>query len=285
MKKKLKKVISLIVVLLAAGSIYSQDTLPKFTLTDRGGRVTISWVNPYENLTQLNVQRSYDSLRNFATIYSATSPQLPQNGYTELKPATNRIYYRIFYAFEGGSYFFSKPIRAGGSAITSAVPGGIRDAANTRDLTNNAFSTVVPGDKRVVTIKLKDAIFRTLSVNAFRNFRDSILLQTRDTIYTIDESTIGITPYIAVAAYKTSSYVYINKDGFINIAVPQVNEKKYHIKFFEADGESLFEISNVKESPLILDKSNFIHSGWFLFELYEENKLKEKNKFYVPKDF
>ena len=267
-----------------AGKLFSQDTLPKFTLTERGDRVTISWVNQYHRLVQLNVQRSYDSLRNFSTVYSAPSPELPQNGYTELKPATNRIFYRIFYVLEGGAYYFSKATRATGTNTVTTTT-DTKDVSASRDLTNGAFNNVIPGDRRIVTIKVRDTVFRRLSVNSFRYFRDSILRVTKDTIYTVNDSIIGLSKYVPIAAYRTSAYVYINKDGFINIAVPAVNEKKYQIKFFEADGASLFEISNVKESPLILDKANFIHSGWFQFELYEDNKLKEKNKLYVPKDF
>jgi len=34
-----------------------------------------------------------------------------------------------------------------------------------------------------------------------------------------------------------------------------------------------------------LDKANFLHAGWFRFELYENGQLKEKHRFYIPKDF
>lgn len=281
----MKKIISLILVLFTTATLFSQDTLPKFTLAERGDRVTISWTNPYQSLVQLNVQRSYDSLKNFSTIYSATSPELPQNGYTDVKPATNRIFYRIFYVLEGGSYFFSKSKRATGTTYTGTATNEERDVPVTRDLTNGAFTNIVPGDKRIVTVKINQAAVRRLSVNAFRNFRDSILRQTKDTLYLMNDSLVGVSPYRMIEAYKTSAYVYINKDGYINVAVPFVNEKKYSLKFFEEDGTPLFEIHNVKDSPLILDKANFIHAGWFLFELYEDNKLKEKNRLYVPKDF
>jgi hypothetical protein len=61
--------------------------------------------------------------------------------------------------------------------------------------------------------------------------------------------------------------------------------KSYSIKFFEEDNSPLFEVKQVKEASLVLDKANFLHSGWFKFELYEDGKLKEKNKFFIPKDF
>ena len=269
-----------------AGKLFSQDTLPRFTLTERGDRVTISWVNNYQSLIQLNVQRSYDSLKNFSTIYSAASPELPQNGYTDVKPATNRTFYRIFYVVSGGSYFFSKSKRAG-----SSVNGGIatepaaRENTALRDMTNLILANAVPGDKRMITVKTKDVVFRRVSVNSFRNLRDSILRLTKDTIYAINDTLATINEYRMIDAYRTSLHIYVNKDGFINVALPLVNEKKYNVKFFEENGVALFEIANVKESPLILDKANFIHSGWFQFELYEDNKLKEKNKLFIPKDF
>src|SRR5205085_10522519 len=116
--------------------------------------------------------------------------------------------------------------------------------------------------------------YRRLSINSFRNFRDSILMQTRDTLYLINDTSVGLSKYVMLPSYKSSMYVYVNKDGYINVSLPAVNEKKYHLKFFEEDGTSLIEIPAVKESPLMLDKANFVHSGWFIFELYEDNKLK-----------
>ena len=40
-----------------------------------------------------------------------------------------------------------------------------------------------------------------------------------------------------------------------------------------------------KETALTLDKTNFYHAGWFTFELYNDEKLVEKHKFYLAKDF
>ena len=54
--------------------------------------------------------------------------------------------------------------------------------------------------------------------------------------------------------------------------------------FYEEDGTELFRIKTIKEPELILDKTDFIHAGWFSFELFEDDKLKERNKFYLSKD-
>jgi hypothetical protein len=278
----LKKVVTLFLLVFVAGNLFSQDTLPKFTLVERGDRVVISWVNPFANLVQLNVQRSYDSLRNFVTIFSPTSPALTQNGYTDSKSSsTTKVFYRIFYVVQGGEYFFTKSKRAGG---TTSIQFATRDltysTTNTAKLTN-----IDPNDNRLVTIKLKDAVLSQLPAFAFKHFKDSILRQTRDTLFAINDSLVSIHPFVLREVWKASNYIFVNKDGYINISLPKVEERRYHVKFFEENGSSLFEINHVRESPLILDKSIFIHSGWFLFELYEDTKLKEKNKFYLPKDF
>ncbi len=271
----MKRLVSLVIVIFFTGRLLAQDTLPHFTIVERGDKVVISWVNPYQNVVQLNVQRSFDGQRNFSTIYTATSPELPQNGFTDLRMPTNRIFYRIFYVLEGGRYFFSVVKRVGAATDYTAL----------RDIKNLNLSNVSATDKRIVTIKIKDTTYREIPAYSFRAFRDSVLRLTKDTMFAVNDSLVILNPYIAREAFRTSMYVYVNRDGLINLSLPLVNDRKYQVKFFEENGTPLFEIDHLKESPLILDKTNFIHAGWFLFELYEDNKLKEKNKFYVPKDF
>ncbi|HEV7622315.1 MAG TPA: hypothetical protein VGO09_11295 [Flavisolibacter sp.] len=82
-----------------------------------------------------------------------------------------------------------------------------------------------------------------------------------------------------------SFYIYTNKDGYIFISLPDAERKKYHVKFYDADDNFLFEIKNIRQPALTLDKTNFIHAGWFRFELYSDDKLIENNKIYLPKEF
>jgi hypothetical protein len=82
-----------------------------------------------------------------------------------------------------------------------------------------------------------------------------------------------------------SKFVFTNKDGYIRISLPEDEDKKYSIKFFTSEDAPLFELKEVKERNFRIDKSNFYHAGWFKFELYENGELKEKNKFYLQKEF
>jgi hypothetical protein len=85
--------------------------------------------------------------------------------------------------------------------------------------------------------------------------------------------------------FTPSVHVYTHKDGYVRINLPDDEDKKYSIKFFEEDERFLFEIKDIKERTFKIDKTNFYHAGWFRFELYEGDILIEKHKFYLQKDF
>lgn len=85
--------------------------------------------------------------------------------------------------------------------------------------------------------------------------------------------------------FVPSFYVYTNKDGYVFINLPDAEKQKYRIKFYEEDESFLFELKSIRETGLTLDKTNFMKAGWYLFELYNEEKLIEKHKFYLAKEF
>jgi hypothetical protein len=147
--------------------------------------------------------------------------------------------------------------------------------------------------EKTVYIKLKDSVIGRLSGKMIAAFRDSILSKTKDTILFVHADTVLIKSYIAPIVpikevkevYKISTYVFTAKDGNVNISLADAARKKYSVKFFEQDNTPLLEIKEIKDFLLIVDKVNFVHAGWFRFELYEDGKLKEKNKLFIPKDF
>ena len=96
---------------------------------------------------------------------------------------------------------------------------------------------------------------------------------------------IGINNKARPDVFIPSIHVNTQKDGYVRINLPDDEDKKYSIKFFEEDGTFLFELKEIKERTFKIDKTNFYRSGWFRFELYEKNKLIEKHKFYLEKEF
>lgn len=88
-----------------------------------------------------------------------------------------------------------------------------------------------------------------------------------------------------VIPWKPSNYIYTTADGNVNIRLPEAPKKKYLVKFFEPSGAFLFEVEQVAEPFLILEKAIFMHAGWFNFEIYENGKLLEKWNLYIPLNY
>ena len=210
---------------------FAQDTLPKFTVknlgNDREGNpsIVISWINRFDTLTQISIQTSHDSLKNYRTLVSLTDPNAKQNGFADKRAPNDHMFYRLFIVKGNGEYFFS------------AVKRPYLDTAR----------TITPIET-VVAKKSPD-------------------------------------PVVKRPEFTPSFYVYTNKDGYVYINLPDAEKKKYRIKFYEEDNNFLFEVKNIRHTGLTLDKTNFLHAGWFKFELYNEEDLVERHKFYLGKEF
>lgn len=224
---------------------HAQDTLPRFTAKYiNDNRIIIEWINRLENVKQISIQRSTDSLRNFKTILTVPDPSNPQNGYADTRMSAARVFYRLYIMMDKGMFLFS-----------------------------NTKSPVWDTSKHEISSKRLTSAPEKLALN----------------LPVIPGDTIARGSLAAnkpkVEAWAPSKFVYTYRDGYIRISLPAEAEKKYSLKFFTADNQPLFEIHEVKQRNFKLDKTNFYRSGWFLFELYEDGKLKEKNKFFLPKEF
>ena len=219
----IKSVFIIIFLVVFQKLAFSQDTLPKISVTQIGTKVLVSWTNPYTSVTNIGIQRSYDSLKKFTTIGSVLNVKAASNGFVDAKEFIPPQYYRLFISFEGGTYIFTeshRPVKDTAKAVPEAVP-----------------VTVLP------------------------------------------EVTKPVQTW-----FMPSKEIYTGKDNNIVMFLPDAEKKKYSVKFFEDDGTFLFEIPRITESYLTVDKVNFIHSGLFRFELFDNRVLIERHKFYIPKD-
>lgn len=218
MFKRWITVVFTVIILKAA----AQNPLPDFSVDSLGkNRTRISWVNTFgEGVIQLNVQFSYDSIKNFKTLFTSPSPQLPQNGYVDVRPNGGKMYYRIFYAFAGGSYTFTKSKSIGTGPVLQS------DEAN-----------------------------------------NNIIIQP------------------PVDYNSPSRYIVLNAHGFPEIRLADADGKKYKVLFFDENHTPLFTLTKVTGPTLVIDKTNFLHAGTFYFEIYNGDKLVEKNRIYLAKEF
>ncbi len=425
----------------------AQNVLPDFSARElTKGKIQISWENPFPSCIQLAIQRSADSSKDFRTIFSSQSPELPANGFVDNKPMpVARSYYRIFYVLKGGDYYFSKvhvvettPVKTTPEKpVTKPLPVPkpekpreeiktppvkmdmvtiylkktelfrftraeylhFRDSINTKtkdalhkinehaiewkpskkankkeltivygpngimrelnkknyakfkdsvftktkdsltrldewhvlfrpfvlkakeyidiylndnflmevetvlykkfkdsiatktkdtvysiNKTRSDIHPFIPKPKEYIQIFRNDSLLVRLEAALYKRFRDSVAARTKDTIYSVDNNRADIHPFVPKYVWKPSVYVFTNAQGYVSIVLPLFKQHKYHIIFYEEDGSELFRIKTIKEGELVLDKANFIHAGWFHFELFEDDKLKEKSKFQLFRD-
>lgn len=206
-----------------AGNIFAQDTLPRISVKNRDGKTIISWNNEYgAKINNINIQRSGDSIKRFSTIGTVLNPTNKENGFVDGKSPGGKIFYRVFVAFDGGDYLFTR-----------------------------SYRPVIDTSKDVIEIEEdKKETGRPVTPNGF----------------------------------VPSKFVFTGKDNNVIINLPNAASLKYSIKFFDEADISVFELQNIKEPYLILEKVNFLHAGWFKYHLYNNDILLEKYKFYIPKD-
>jgi hypothetical protein len=280
---------------MTCANVIAQDTLPHFRVVRKtDNRNVISWINSYPYTSQMNIQRSTDSLRNFASILTVPDPKSPQNGYVDTKAPSQKVYYRLFIVLDSGKYIFTKsksPAPDTATDINDQVLNDNQRVVLSDSLTNHEEmrlkeKLLTSGSRgtRLFVIK-RNNIYSSVSPKDFRKFRDSIVYETHDTLVFESEDTVYVKPFINREMYRASRYVYTEKYGNVMIALPDALQKKYSIRFFDDYKTPLFEIKEIKSASLIVDKTNFVHSGWFWFELYDNGELKEKHRFFIPKDF
>ena len=233
-----------------SGNIFAQDTLPKISVTTISGKVIVSWKNTYGiRISNINIQRSTDSIKKFVTIGTVLNPTNNENGYVDNKSPAGKIFYRIFIAFEGGDYLFSR--------------------------------SYVPKMDSVKIINKEIMEFENEIVKKQRaEYKNDI---TPDKKIILSEKKEVIKP-LPPPIFVPSKFVFVGKDNNVIIALPDAETKKMSIKFFNEDNTPLFELSKINDTYLIMEKVNFLHTGWFYFNLYENNILIEKSKFLIQKE-
>lgn len=238
--------------------VYGQENLPNISVKNYNGRIVVSWKNNYQKpISNISIQRSFDSLRKFTTIGTVLNPQNIENGYADDNAPFDGMYYRLFISFEGGSYVFSHIHRP--EKIVSA----------TDSITGNAYGIryfwqLEPG--------IPDTAFAAIKV--------SPRVESETNIIPVHPPNI---PETEIITYP-SKRIYTVKESSVVLMLDDAANHKYRVLFFDEMEHLVMTLDKLKDDYLILDKYNFAHSGWYHFEIYEDGKLIEKNKFFLGKD-
>jgi fibronectin type 3 domain-containing protein len=273
----MKKLV-LFLLLLHSMQVNAQDSLPDFSVVNKGNnRIIISWNNKFKQLKQITIQRSSDSLSNFKSIVSVPDPNNRQNGYMDSKAQDDKMFYRLYILVDGSNFIFSKPKRPVMENL--AVKPEIIPTVDSSLAVDSSLIRVL----KKIEQKNPDSALTVEEIQILKKYRNSKVTRIPDSISRkIDAAIkIGNRPEIVIPLNRIYSY----GDGTVMITLKDYQQKKYSIRMYEDDDSFLFEIKSINAATLKLDKSNFYHSGWFKSELYDNGKLVEKNRFFIPKDF
>lgn len=244
--------------------VVAQDTLPRITVKKINKQIIISWKNNYgAKVSIINIQRSKDSLKNFVTIGSVLNPLNRENGYVDNNFSSAVMFYRVFVAFEGGTYLFSTAYRP--SIDTLKILANI----------------VNPTSSIVTELNIVDSIMSEPTINF-------PLLAAPEPI--AEESfdhflpKIKLPKIIVPTGFVASKYIFTNRENNLVLNLPDAEILKYSLKFYDDKDGQILEIKKITASYLLLEKVNFLHSGWFYYELFEDGLFLEKHQFYIGKE-
>jgi len=287
----------------------AQDTLPQFSVKDIGKeRYVISWVNNYPYTAQITIQRSFDSIRGYKSILTVPDPNAKQNGYADSKAINDHMFYRLYIQLENGRFLFTaakqpsreiiiaepqpKPVVTTSPTVPQkkeelppkqsffTTPAPVAVAINAE---NNPV-TITTDEKTNVQVEPATENTVTRELPAVKRVEPIIVRLQNVRLGDSAKTPLAVTTKDDPNAYAPSLFVYTHPDGNIRIQVPnRARLSKYRIKFFESDKRFLFELKNLPAPNFQLDKINFLHGGWFLFELYEDARLIEKHKLHLDR--
>ncbi len=207
--------------------LFAQDTLPKLSVANISNHILVSWTNPFLSLTAINIQRSFDSTKNFTTIGSVLDVKNKRNGFIDARPLSSNMFYRIFLSFEGGTYMFTKAMRP--------VIDTIMAMQDIREFQQSVVNTwfvpsrlVYTGKDNNIIISLPEAIKKKYSIKFFEEsgapvFELNKITEPYLTLEKVNFIHAGVFNFeiyengVLIEKHK----VYVPKDGK---AIPNFNE-------------------------------------------------------------
>ncbi len=248
----MKKICSLLFIVFVCNYANAQDTLPNFSAQKmKDGHAYLNWYNDYGIVKQITVQRGLDSLKGFASVGSTPNAMTKNGSFADKKTKGNHYYYRLFVQLPEGQYFYTKSKR-----VLPYIPNGM------------STSSIKTPKKDSLTNDTSNAVrtpIVTTTVDGLQIPRDTIVI-------------IKPKPFVA------SDYVFTDKKSNVIIILPDAEKKNYSIIFYDENDKQILNVPKVKESNLILEKYNFMRSGWYYYKVMEGSKVFEEHKFLISKE-
>lgn len=268
---------------LAAVSLKAQPLMPDMIGTTDNGVNVLTWTSQYDGIKSIAVQRSSDSLHNFATIGYVKDLKKGPQAFIDGHPTPGNNWYRLYIAFNSDLTWYSNTykLHVDSAALLrqKVLPSNDslqKYASKVKTIGDSSSSN--PGNNTATPAHTDNK--GTVTVPASGN-------TNTNTATGSNNNTKPSGPVIAIpnlsntntdgAIYLKSQYVFTNPfTGHVNIEVPEVKTHVYSIRFLDQKtNRTILEVPRINESPVIIDKRNFQRKGMYKFELAKDKQQLE----------
>jgi hypothetical protein len=197
-----------------------------------------------------------------------------ENGYPDVNPPYQKMYYRLSVIFEGGKYAIgpsARPVKESTPLQdfdVTYIPEYILEKEKEQKKVERANLQVVIADPNKFAIPKNDSL-----TGLIKKKKPAVI-----------DSLAIIAPKKTIETAYPSNRVFTSKYNTVIVQISEVTKKKYSLKIYDENEKLVMDLKHVTEDYLIIEKSNFMKSGWYRFEIYENGEIFEKNKFFVGKD-
>jgi hypothetical protein len=160
MNKRIGIAISFLLLLNLTTKIYAQPELPNIAVITQGGINILSFTNPYESgIKSIAVERSNDSVLNFANIGYVASVKKGAASFVDAHPMVGKNWYRLQIVFSGGMEWISNlgSIEVDSAAIANRKP--LPPSDSLQKIINATGNTAVINEIKTVEMPKSQYVF------------------------------------------------------------------------------------------------------------------------------
>lgn len=270
-KGVLRTVLTLLISIIVI-EVSAQPILPDMVGASDKGINVLSWTCQYDGIKSIAVQRSTDSVYNYATVGYVKNLKKGPQAYIDGHPDPGNNWYRLYIVFNSDLTWYSNRIKI---YIDSATLIDKKVLPPNDSL--QKYASGIRLDTTMVSATNLDATpITSTTVNSNNTSANAI-----DTVQqVVARLTISIPEpeEIDQYTYIKSQYVFTNPfTGHINIEIPK--EDGYHffaLKFFNLDDVQVLDIPRFTQNEVIIDKRNFKRKGIYKFILKKDREKLEE---------
>jgi len=270
-----RQAITAAILLLSAPAGQAQPLLPDMLGATQNGMNVLTWTCQYDGIKSIAVQRSRDSVVNYATIGYVKDLSKGPQAFIDGHPLAGSNWYRLYIVFGSNLTWYGNALKLevdSQQLLQQLVlpPNDSLQAFASRVKTVEVPAGAANG-KTVVANTSEQQPARKVVIDSVRGKRPPPAPK---------QPVIRIPDIAAEAAdlsaYIKSQYVFTNPfTGHVNVEIPDARKYHFSIRFFNRDEDPVLEIPRIGDPSVIIDRRNFQHKGLYKFELRKDKALVE----------